>query len=217
MKDGKLLIEAVSFLGYIGIPTGMNSFMSVSIDARYPIALPTNIESIKKGYFPSGWLVREVLTNATSWDDGVAIFRDTKIQAPIYYITGGMNNQQGAGLTRDSEYNQNMWFLNESKYDWFIVETNYPNWLPPPPDDDRRDPAIEAMNAVGQSGIDAESLYGVLSVPPVLNEGTLYTAIFGAPGGASGWNATIRQYEGASTGVVLPWMRKDRKDPLYRN
>ena len=52
--------------------------------------------------------------------------------------------------------------------------------VPPPARDDRRDPAIKNMNAMGQNNLTAMNLYDVLSQPPVLNDGTLYTTIMSA-------------------------------------
>ena len=46
-------------------------------------------------------------------------------------------------------------------YSWYIVETNYDLWNNPPADDDRRDPAIKAMNAIGQANITADTLVEV--------------------------------------------------------
>ena len=41
------------------------------------------------------------------------------------------------------------------------METNYDLWDNPPADDDRRDPAIKAMNAIGQANITADTLVEV--------------------------------------------------------
>ncbi|XP_033112740.1 N-acylethanolamine-hydrolyzing acid amidase-like isoform X2 [Anneissia japonica] len=63
---------------------------------------------------------------------------------------------------------------------WFALETNFDRWTTPPPSDDRRDPAIDAMNAVGRENINDKTMYEVLSVPPVLNYKTTFTTLMSA-------------------------------------
>ena len=65
-------------------------------------------------------------------------------------------------------------------YRWFLVETNYDHWTTPPPGDDRRDPAIKALNKLGQGGVNPSSLFQVLSIHPTLNNKTVYTTIMAA-------------------------------------
>ena len=63
---------------------------------------------------------------------------------------------------------------------WYLVETNYDHWKEPPAHDDRRHPAIKALEAIGIAKITPETLYQALSTKPVLNEDTTYTTIMAA-------------------------------------
>lgn len=75
---------------------------------------------------------------------------------------------------------------------WFLVETNYDHWTTPPPSDDRRDPANKAMNETGQENISGAALFKVLSIHPVLNKKTVYTAVMSAKNDGL-FNAWVQQ------------------------
>ena len=61
-----------------------------------------------------------------------------------------------------------------------MLETNYDHWDPPPSDDNRRDPAMRAMNETGAANVGVSGLFDVLSTAPVLNDGTTYTVVMSA-------------------------------------
>nr|XP_014351031.1 PREDICTED: N-acylethanolamine-hydrolyzing acid amidase-like isoform X3 [Latimeria chalumnae] len=42
---------------------------------------------------------------------------------------------------------------------WYRVETNYDHWTTPPPFDDRRTPAIKALNIIRQENINLDTLF----------------------------------------------------------
>jgi len=100
--------------------------------------------------------------------------------APCYLIIGGVGPDQGAVITRDRIAALDIWRLKSFDGRWFLVETNYDHWEPPPKSDDRRDPAIKGMNETGRAGLSPSSLFHVLSTPPVLNDGTTYTVTMAA-------------------------------------
>lgn len=81
-------------------------------------------------------LVREMMENAHTFDEAVAGLTERPIIAPVYYIVGGLNGNQGAVITRDRNSTVNVWNMNETE--WYLVETNYDHWLPDPAKDDRR-------------------------------------------------------------------------------
>nr|XP_006007654.1 PREDICTED: N-acylethanolamine-hydrolyzing acid amidase-like isoform X2 [Latimeria chalumnae] len=63
---------------------------------------------------------------------------------------------------------------------WYRVETNYDHWTTPPPFDDRRTPAIKALNIIRQENINLDTLFKVLSVQHTLNNFTIYTTVMSA-------------------------------------
>ena len=56
-----------------------------------------------------------------------------------------MLSGEGAVVTRNQTQAVNVWNLVSSNLKWFLLETNYDHWEPPPSSDDRRDPGIRAM------------------------------------------------------------------------
>lgn len=193
--NSTFLFRGTTFFGYVGIPTGFkpNGF-SITIDERNAGGIKYNLDGLKNGYYPSGWLVRDVLMTQNTFDGALSVLENTKIIAPIYYIVGGIDYQtpsQGAVITRNSTHCVDTWMLDDSEYNWYLVETNYDHWNPPPNDDNRRTPAVNAMNSVGQDNINFNSLFDVLSTVPVLNNNTVYTALMSASN-ESFYNATIR-------------------------
>jgi hypothetical protein len=69
----------------------------------------------------------------------VEYLTNVKTVADAYYIICGTKPNEGAVLTHDRYENGDTMTLSFA--DWFLVQTNYDHWLPPPENDDRRDPA----------------------------------------------------------------------------
>lgn len=100
-----------------------------------------------------------------------------------YIIVGGAKPGEGAIVTRNRTVVADLWELDAPSR-WFLVETNYDHWLPPPSSDNRRDPANRHMNATGSAGIGSGSMFKILSEFPNLNSETTYTTIMSATTGA---------------------------------
>ena len=83
-------------------------------------------------------------------------------------------------ITRDRLAALDVWKLAPLSGQWYVLETNYDHWAPPPADDNRRDPGMKAMNSTGRAAISPDALFTVLSTPPVLNDQTTYTNIMSA-------------------------------------
>lgn len=121
---------------------------------------------------PLSFLTRQVMENATSFSDAVKMLELTDLIAPAYFIVGGVKPNEGVVITRSQSDLVNAWKLNPNSAGiekWFLLETNYDHWLPPPPDDDRRTPGIRAMNATTQANINYDTLMDVLIIDPVCN------------------------------------------------
>jgi len=80
-----------------------------------------------------------------------------------YNIIAGIQN--GAVITRNRDSIANLVEIDENR--WFLVETNYDNWMPPPDNDNRRDPAIEYIENIGRDNFSIDHLWKVLSMNPV--------------------------------------------------
>ena len=125
--------------------------------------------------------IRDLLANdSVDFEKAVTHLSNIELTTPSYIILGGLTDNQGAVITRDRKKAIDIWWLNGTDNRWFLVETNYDHWNPPPKDDDRRDPANRLMNSVGQQKLDSDSLFGVLSTPPIHSLETKYSTIMSA-------------------------------------
>ena len=183
-KGGKTVYKGTTFAGYFGLLTAMKpSRYTVSLDERdQGMWTDNDFEAAKIG--PKGMIafaIRDLLEDdSVDFEKAVTNLSTIELTTPSYIILGGLTDNQGAVITRDREKAIDIWRLNSTNNQWFLVETNYDHWNPPPKDDDRRDPANKLMNSVGQQKLDSNSLFGVLSTPPILNQGTKYTTVMSA-------------------------------------
>lgn len=118
---------------------------------------------------PLSMLTRDVMENATTFQEAVARLSSTDLIAPAYFIVGGMGPDDGVVITRNQYESVDIWKLNNKQNIWYLLETNYDHWLPPPSDDDRRTPGMKAMNQTTQANINYQTLHDVLTIQPVCN------------------------------------------------
>ena len=192
-KGGQLVFKATTFAGMVGVYTGMRpSGISISLDERNTGMIWENIIAAleTKLHGLIGVLIRDVLTDKTiSYEDAIQKLSKTHIIAPCYLIVGGLG-KEGAVITREQTHSLNIWYFNGSST-WYLVETNYDHWNPPPSNDNRRQPAIQALERIGQKDITVESMYQVLSTYPILNNATAYTTVM-ITGSSSYYRGVIR-------------------------
>jgi len=177
--------KGTSFVGYLGLVTGMRPHaFSISLDETSGPSwgvLLNGIEFVrnKQARLPC-FLIRDVLLNATSYAGAVDALASAPMLAPAYLIVGGVRSGEGVVLSRlQRESTKDVWQL-DPPHRWYLVETNYNHWEAPPSDDDRRTPAIAAMEKMGQESTALDSLYQVLSTPMVCNDETAYTTVMQA-------------------------------------
>ncbi|XP_062992054.1 N-acylethanolamine-hydrolyzing acid amidase [Elgaria multicarinata webbii] len=195
LKNGKVKFRGTTFFGYVGLWTGQspNKF-TISGDERGKGNWWENaIAAFLKRSTPVSWLVRTALSEAEDFEAAALMLSKTPIIADVYYIIGGTTPREGAVITRRRSGPEDIWPLDPLDGGWYRVETNYDHWTTPPPFDDRRTPAIKALNATGQENINLETLYKILSIQPVLNELTIYTTVMSAaaPDNYTTWIRTL--------------------------
>ncbi len=183
-KGGKTVYSGTTFAGMVGLLTGQKPHgYTITLDERNQGDWWMNaLEALLAGtHGVSAFLIRDTLADPDmTFDEAVRVLADKPLIAPSYLIIGGTTTRQGAVITRDRLAAVDLWMLDAFNGRWFLVETNYDHWVPPPPDDNRRDPAISAMNKLTRNELGWGGLYNVLSTPPVLNNGTMYTVIMSA-------------------------------------
>ncbi|GAB6029115.1 Solute carrier 6 [Chamberlinius hualienensis] len=180
-KGGKTVFKSVNFVGYVGLLTGMKpEKFSISVDERFKIVGGyVGILKWVLGFRNGNWmsfLTRNVLENATSYEDAKSQLANTELLSPVYFILGGNQSGQAAVITRGHTFSD-IWNIGEKNSSWYLVETNYDHWKNPPKFDDRRGPAKTCMNNMGQKNLSFGGLFDVLSTVPVLNKLTVYTAL----------------------------------------
>ena len=192
-EGGKTVYTGTTFAGMVGLLTAQKPHgFTITLDERDQGEWWMNaLEAIVAGTHGIAALhIRDaVATKDMDFESAVIFLADKPLVAPSYLIIGGTKPREGVVITRDRVAALDMWRLNAERGRWYLVETNYDHWVPPPSDDDRRDPAIRAMNETTRAGLNPTSLFNVMSTPPVLNSGTTYTVIMSAavPGLYNTW------------------------------
>ena len=178
-RGGKTIYTGTTYAGYVGLLTGQKPYkFSISLNERDTGERWMNAATalLAKNASLVSFRIRDTLENEQSFQDAYNVLMDVTFIAPSYIIIAGVKSGQGAVITRDRLVARDSWKLDPPNQ-WFLVETNYDHWLPPPSSDDRRDPAIRHMNQIGHSNITLKALFSVLTTPPVLNNGTTYTTL----------------------------------------
>lgn len=183
-EAGKTVYTGTTFAGMVGLLTAQKPHgYTVTLDERDQGDWWMNaLEAIVAGTHGIAALhIRDaVASKDMDFESAVIFLADKPLVAPSYLIIGGTKPREGLVITRDRIAALDLWRLNAEHGRWYLVETNYDHWVPPPSDDDRRDPAIKVMNETTRAGLNPTSLFKVMSTPPVLNDGTTYTVIMSA-------------------------------------
>ena len=179
-KNGVPLYKAVHPVGFIGVLTGMRmGAFSVSLDERdLGGSLVDNVLSAITGGKSIGFFLRDMLATVTSFDDAVKLAASEQLISPSYIIIGGIHPGDGAIVTRDRKVAKDVWKMSDTPDKIFILETNYDHWLPAPTSDDRRDPGLAHMRAVGGSDkMTRDVMMQVMSMSPTHNDQTVFSAV----------------------------------------
>ncbi|XP_030169519.1 N-acylethanolamine-hydrolyzing acid amidase isoform X2 [Lynx canadensis] len=182
LKNGQVAFTGTTFIGYVGLWTGQSPHkFTISGDERDEGWWWENvIAALFQRHSLISWLIRTTLSESENFDAAVYKLAKTPLIAGVYYIVGGVSPREGVVITRNRNGPADIWPLDPLNGAWFRVETNYDHWKPAPEKDDRRTPAIKALNATGQENLSLETLFQVLSVFPVCNNYTVYTTVMSA-------------------------------------
>lgn len=185
-RNGSLLFTSAQFAGSIGIATGhKHNAFTFSVNERNVGPWWYNIfyGLLDKQSAPISFLTRELMENATSYNEAVDLMSKTDLIAPAYFLLAGIEPHEMSIVTRNQTGVVDTWKLDPSSTDfdsWFLIETNYDHWEQPPKSDDRRDPGIQAMQKISQARISDKSLMDVLTIQPVCNKETAYSVVMSA-------------------------------------
>ena len=192
-RNGMTVYSGTTFAGYVGIMTAVKpGRFSITQNDRYNGDWTLNVKQASM-LGTSNFLalkIRDLLDDPSSdFEKVVDTIANTQFIGPFYAIVGGVSGDEGAIITHNRTTGIDVWRLNSTENRWFILETNYDHWLPPPKSDNRRDPANKMMNDTGLSDVSSDSILKTLSTPPVLNDGTIFTVLMSAadPTLYTGW------------------------------
>ncbi|XP_064595722.1 N-acylethanolamine-hydrolyzing acid amidase-like [Liolophura sinensis] len=182
-RQGKIVYSGVTYAGYVGLLSVQKpGAFTITADERDKGAWWMNllIGIFDKQAKPMSFLVRDTTEQAEDFQSAVRQLSYTVTEASVYYIIGGVKKGEGAVITKERLSALDTWYIDSTVGRWFVLETNYDHWVTPPTSDDRRDPGIKAMNAMGNKTITVNSLFKVLSTQPVLNPTTTYSVVMSA-------------------------------------
>ncbi len=178
MENGKVVYTGTTFAGLVGLPSAMKpSGFTISIDERNSGTIWENaFEGLIAGTHGIAHLVVRDLVANPLYDFKMAVqsLASTSLITSIYAIMSGPG--QGVVMTHGRPSVIDTWWLGTNNT-WFLVETNYDHWKAPPAMDDRRDVAIKGMMTTGKAKMSVSTVVDVLSIPPVLNPGTIFTNV----------------------------------------
>ncbi|XP_036620776.1 N-acylethanolamine-hydrolyzing acid amidase-like [Trichosurus vulpecula] len=181
IKNGQIAYTGTTFVGYVGIWTGQSPHkFTISGNQRDKGLWWENaVAALVKRHLPISWVFRNTLEEAQNFDDAVRRLSETPLITNVYCIIGGVSDREGLVISRNRDGPVDMWLLNPER-EWFLVQTNCDHWMPCPPRDYRRIPAMKTVNETGQANINLDKLYEILSICPILNHKTVYTTVMSA-------------------------------------
>lgn len=188
-RKNKTVFKSVNYAGYVGVLTAVKPrTFTFSMNERRTID-GGYIGIIKwlLGDRSSRWmafLTRQTLEVATSYQQAKHLLTNTTMVAPAYFILGGTEPHEACVITRSREKTVDVWEIGTRGSTWYILETNYDNWKPPPVTDDRRALANRCMRNMTQKNVGFAGLFDVLSSKPVLNAATTYTTLMQVDSGS---------------------------------
>ena len=175
MKNNTVMYRAHTFAGFVGIFTGMKPYKySITINQRF--ALNGGFLGIMKWFRTktpiwNSFIVRDLLEGDYDYEYVVNKLSSAELVAPIYYIVGGINDTDGALITRDRYYNLNPIYLNISKY---VFQTNHDHWIEPFYFDDR---TTHGRKFLDENEHTIENIELLLKTKPTINRITIFSSI----------------------------------------
>eukprot|EP01128_Nolandella_sp_AFSM9_P004950 TRINITY_DN2335_c0_g1_i2.p1 TRINITY_DN2335_c0_g1~~TRINITY_DN2335_c0_g1_i2.p1 ORF type:complete len:423 (-),score=76.88 TRINITY_DN2335_c0_g1_i2:311-1579(-) len=169
-----------TWAGYVGLLTGMSpGICSASVNFRVTNegSLWTNVKKALSQSWPVGFLLRETLSSAKSFDQAVSYLSNSPLIAPVYYTVAGARAHEGALITRNVKKAEHTWSLKD---DGLIVQTNVDHFMDEDDDDafdildsyTRRKLARRLMENL--TNWDIATFWNIMSSPPIFNSLTIY-------------------------------------------
>jgi len=196
-RDGKVLYSTVSYVGYVGLLTGVRKGgVTVTVDTRFDENFDKFLKAWIKDPTDTASLLSQALRSQIEDDSVGTDFEQywsklgaTRLVGPAYAIIGGPKAGQGMVLTitPNSTVPVDTWRITDADgmpltapvdEKFYVLQTNYDHWEAPPKIDDRETAAYDCMdNVITRNGVSKDSIYNMLAAMPNRNRLTTYTAI----------------------------------------
>jgi acid ceramidase len=182
VRGGQTVYTATSFLGYIGMFTGLKrGAFSVTLDTRHDSTharvLLDWITGKDRTRSHVTQEIRAALTEEVSFAAAVARLNTTKLYGTGYFILSGPAKGEAAVISRDADRARDLWTLDAGSQPW-LLETNYDHWRPTEFFDNRQDYGNACMRDLVQNrSVSFAGLFQVLSSMPLRNRLTTYSVL----------------------------------------
>jgi len=163
---------------------------SVTQNERDTGSLLTNFwDILVEGRTTTFATIRNAVESLDTFDGAVKYLSEAQLSAASYFIVAGTKPQEGVVITRGRDAVADVWRIDASKGDWYVLELNSDHWKPAPFGDNRRAPLQRGLNATGSAHINASNLWDILSIQHVnksagerspYNDATIYTTVMQA-------------------------------------
>lgn len=138
--EGKTVFRAASWVGYVGVLTGMNRCAAISVNyRRCGDSMWDNLRSAIDSHWPAGFLVRHVLTNPHLYSCYKLVqlcLQKEKLIAPTYFVVTGASGGLACLITRDRAKDLHLLPMTGAgrEWSWFqlpgcLLQTNMDHWL----------------------------------------------------------------------------------------
>lgn len=175
-SQGKTIYYGVTYAGYVGLLTGLRpGAFSITINQRNE---GNRFLNFLEALFIPGtrvlpFLIRDTLQDQSNFSAATQVLSTTSLAAPCYITVAGVQLWEGMVITRNRYNTADIWSLKDAG--WYLAQTNDDHWKPD--SDGRSTAAKNHLNQIGQANINFDSLFTVLSTPPVLAPSTTYTTL----------------------------------------
>lgn len=198
---GKTIFTGSQLVGYVGLMHGVrHGGWTYSLNARDKggSVLGNLLQALLDKSLTPAQHVRQVMQSAATFDAAVESLAKGPLVNMVYFNLAGVAPREAAVISRGRDRAVDVWRLSKTPTaaekagtePFFLLQTNYDHWEPAPSYDDRRDPGIAHVEAVGQPNIDQATLLKVMTTWPTFNHHTDFTIVC-SPSNASMYQTLV--------------------------
>eukprot|EP00347_Sterkiella_histriomuscorum_P010753 403375054 len=179
-RGGRYLFEAPMFAGIVGIYTAYRpQAFALAINERNPknndMGFMQNLGMMFSGFTQISYLARQVMQECTTYECAYNRLQSKTLIAGCYLILVGMNQNEGAIISRERTSTLNIEKLNDTN--WYLAQTNQDHFAGICPI--RCQKARERIDLIGNKTVSPQNLLEkVMTQWPNLNYQTIYNSVY---------------------------------------